>query len=184
MKIDRSWLLAHRSQKGGWNAHQLQALGMEWPPQRGWINRVCEAEYSQAQIDLFLKNGLNGIPTRPEKKRIKREAQRLRRRQLREKRFARKDSFLESYEWRKVRMQVLTRDGARCACCGATRQDGRQMHVDHIKPRKLHPELALDPKNLQVLCDVCNHGKGNWDQTDWRDDFTEDAIGAKLRLVK
>lgn len=94
------------------------------------------------------------------------------------------DAFLESFEWRKIRMQVLIRDGARCACCGATRQDGRQMHVDHIKPRKLHPELALEPKNLQVLCDVCNHGKGNWDQTDWRDEFTEDAIGSKLRLVK
>lgn len=42
------------------------------------------------------------------------------------------------------------------------------MNVDHIKPRKTHPHLALDPSNLQVLCDVCNHGKGNWDKTDWR----------------
>lgn len=53
-------------------------------------------------------------------------------------------------------------------CCGATREDGVQIQVDHIKPRKTHPELALDINNLQVLCEVCNHGKGNWDQTDWR----------------
>jgi hypothetical protein len=84
------------------------------------------------------------------------------------KNFAASDAFLESYEWRRVRMVVLKRDGARCACCGATPADGVRMNVDHIKPRKKFPELALDPQNLQVLCEVCNHGKGNWDQTDWR----------------
>jgi 5-methylcytosine-specific restriction endonuclease McrA len=78
------------------------------------------------------------------------------------------DAFLASYEWRRVRMVVLKRDGARCACCGATPADGLKMHVDHIKPRRKYPELALDPANLQVLCEVCNHGKGNWDETDWR----------------
>jgi hypothetical protein len=79
-----------------------------------------------------------------------------------------KDAFLESYEWRRVRMIVLKRDGARCSCCGATPADGLRMHVDHIKPRKTHPELALNTANLQVLCEICNHGKGNWDTTDWR----------------
>ena len=79
------------------------------------------------------------------------------------------DAFLQSYEWRQVRMQVLKRDGAKCACCGATAADGRVMNVDHIKPRKHHPELAFNLNNLQVLCEVCNHGKGNWDQTDWRE---------------
>ena len=78
------------------------------------------------------------------------------------------DVFLQSYEWRRVRMLVLKRDGATCACCGATRADGVKMHVDHIKPRKLFPNLALDTENLQILCEVCNHGKGNWDMTDWR----------------
>jgi 5-methylcytosine-specific restriction endonuclease McrA len=89
-------------------------------------------------------------------------------RRQRKNNFAATDAFLESYEWRRVRMVVLKRDGARCACCGATPSDGVKMNVDHIKPRKNFPELALDPQNLQVLCEVCNHGKGNWDQTDWR----------------
>jgi hypothetical protein len=78
------------------------------------------------------------------------------------------DPFLESYEWRRLRMQVLTKRGARCECCGATPRDGVRMNVDHIKPRRYFPELALVESNLQILCDACNHGKGNWDQTDWR----------------
>ncbi len=65
-------------------------------------------------------------------------------------------------------MEVLAEHGARCQCCGARPSDGVMIHVDHIKPRKLFPELALSRDNLQVLCEVCNHGKGNWNQTDWR----------------
>jgi len=76
--------------------------------------------------------------------------------------------FLQSYEWRKVRMMALKNYGPKCMCCGATPATGAVMNVDHIKPRKLFPALALDINNLQILCSVCNHGKGNWDTTDWR----------------
>lgn len=76
--------------------------------------------------------------------------------------------FLDSVEWRRLRLVILKRDGARCQCCGASAASGAVMHVDHIKPRRTHPELYLDPNNLQVLCHECNHGKGNWDMTDWR----------------
>lgn len=79
-----------------------------------------------------------------------------------------KDSFLRTFEWRKVRMQALKKYGAKCMCCGATPATGAVMNVDHIKPRKLWPSLALDINNLQILCHDCNHGKGNWDMTDWR----------------
>jgi 5-methylcytosine-specific restriction endonuclease McrA len=83
-------------------------------------------------------------------------------------------AFLESYEWRKLRMVVLKKRGARCECCGHTAKDGVKIHVDHIKPRKHHPELALEESNLQILCEVCNHGKGNWDDTDWRNHLQPD----------
>lgn len=78
------------------------------------------------------------------------------------------NDFLSSYEWRKVRMQALKLHGAKCMCCGDTPANGAIMNVDHIKPRKLFPSLALELTNLQILCGPCNHGKGNWDQTDWR----------------
>lgn len=77
-------------------------------------------------------------------------------------------AFLETYEWRKLRMEALKKYGPKCQCCGATPATGAVMNVDHIKPRKLFPDLALDINNLQILCHECNHGKGNWDQTDWR----------------
>ena len=54
------------------------------------------------------------------------------------------------------------------AACGRTRRDGIIINVDHIKPRKTHPHLALEPSNLQVLCNECNLGKGNKFKTDWR----------------
>jgi hypothetical protein len=78
------------------------------------------------------------------------------------------DAFLRSYEWRRVRMQALKKYGNRCQCCGASPITGAVINVDHIKPRKLFPDLALTLENLQVLCADCNHGKGNWDMTDWR----------------
>lgn len=78
------------------------------------------------------------------------------------------DYFLMCREWRVIRMRVLERDGAKCACCGRTAAHGVVMNVDHIKPRIRHPELALSESNLQVLCNECNHGKGNKFETDWR----------------
>jgi 5-methylcytosine-specific restriction endonuclease McrA len=77
-------------------------------------------------------------------------------------------------------MEALKKYGTRCQCCGATPADGVKMNVDHIKPRKLFPQLALDISNLQVLCEVCNHGKGNWDMTDWRQ---KDGISSQPESV-
>lgn len=82
------------------------------------------------------------------------------------------DDFLRTSEWAFVRMQAL--DGFRaagkfyCHCCMALPEPGAPLHVDHVKPRKFFPELALVVGNLQLLCPTCNKGKGNWSQTDWR----------------
>jgi 5-methylcytosine-specific restriction endonuclease McrA len=76
--------------------------------------------------------------------------------------------FYYSREWRELRYRALKVHGNRCQCCGATPKTTKQIHVDHIKPRSKFPELELDFANLQVLCDDCNIGKSNKDDTDWR----------------
>lgn len=78
-------------------------------------------------------------------------------------------AFYESFEWKRLRFEVLNARGRKCECCGA---DNRAaiIHVDHIKPVKKHWDLRLDPKNLQVLCGDCNHGKGTRYEVDFRAD--------------
>lgn len=76
--------------------------------------------------------------------------------------------FLTSYAWRTLRMQALKLYGPVCMCCGDSPANGAVMNVDHIRPRKHFPNLALSIDNLQILCGACNQGKCNWDETDWR----------------
>jgi hypothetical protein len=79
--------------------------------------------------------------------------------------------FYRSNAWLKLRTQAFEKYGNRCACCGVTpTQDPNvRLHVDHIKPRSIHSELALDINNLQILCEACNLGKSNWSEKQWRD---------------
>lgn len=108
-----------------------------------------------------------------------------------------KEALYKSWEWRELRMQVLKIQGRICQCCGATPSTkdmaGKPVRivVDHIKPLSKHWHLRLEPSNLQILCDECNQGKGNWDQTDFRkpaapdewvvsDDGVSEAILAQL----
>lgn len=82
--------------------------------------------------------------------------------------FIASEEFLKTYEWRKLRQVVIEKYGNKCMCCGAIPANGTYLCVDHVLPRKKYPELALNLSNLQILCNVCNHGKGNWSVKDWR----------------
>lgn len=75
--------------------------------------------------------------------------------------------FYITREWREVRYQALKLSDGRCACCGRSKDHGVVLHVDHIKPKSKFPHLALTLSNLQVLCEDCNLGKSNKDDTDW-----------------
>jgi len=73
-------------------------------------------------------------------------------------------SFLQSKEWRVLRKQALLYYGHKCQRCGSK----KKICVDHIKPRKFYPDLALDFNNLQILCAWCNKAKGNKHCKDYR----------------
>lgn len=57
-----------------------------------------------------------------------------------------------------LRFQVFSRDGFSCRYCGARRDDGAELHVDHVKPVSLGGSNDLG--NLVTACQPCNIGKG------------------------
>lgn len=76
--------------------------------------------------------------------------------------------FYNLPEWQRLRYSAIEKYGNKCNACGRSPKDGVIIHVDHIKPRSISPELALDIDNLQILCEQCNLGKSNKFDTDWR----------------
>lgn len=118
-----------------------------WKPQKGDVTeRRTELSYVKKKLKARRKSKGTNLPA-------KRPSE---------------DGFYKSLEWRSLRYLVLKNCGGRCMCCGNRPSGGIVLHVDHIKPRKTHPHLALALDNLQVLCSDCNIGKGGWDSTDWR----------------
>ncbi len=90
----------------------------------------------------------------------------------------RRDPFLDSSSWHMTRYEAIRLCGERCCHCGATPANGAAINVDHIRPRHLAPERALDLTNLQVLCAACNDGKWGKDGGDHRTDAQRAALAA------
>ena len=67
------------------------------------------------------------------------------------------DPFYKSKEWLILRARCLKRDGYRCVFCGRDVRGKGLSRVDHIKPRKLRPDLALVLDNLRTLCGPCDN---------------------------
>lgn len=78
------------------------------------------------------------------------------------------DPFLRTDAWMKLRKLALEKYGLVCCKCGRENSRKFPINMDHIKPRKFFPELALDINNLQPLCGPCNKAKGNKHYTDYR----------------
>lgn len=77
--------------------------------------------------------------------------------------------FYKTPEWRSLRYKALLTFGNKCFACGRTPKNGVCIHVDHILPRSINPELSLSINNLQILCEDCNLAKSNTDTTNWMD---------------
>lgn len=70
-----------------------------------------------------------------------------------------------SLEWESLKQRMFKTYDNKCSVCNAT----EDLHIDHIKPKSIFPELSMKFDNLHILCNPCNMGKGTWDWTDWRD---------------
>ncbi|WP_336801465.1 HNH endonuclease [Kaistia sp. MMO-174] len=60
--------------------------------------------------------------------------------------------------WRRLRMDVFTRDLFTCQMpgCGRIEGDTSKLACDHITPHRGDPRLFWDPSNLQTLCKPCH----------------------------
>lgn len=53
MKLTHQLLMQYRTPAGLWRKVQLEALGLDWPPLKGWIGRVVGMELTDAQWQQF-----------------------------------------------------------------------------------------------------------------------------------
>lgn len=61
---------------------------------------------------------------------------------------------------RKLRYEILQRDGFRCKACGKGPADNVKLTIDHVIP--VDWGGPTEESNLQVLCEECNSGKQAW----------------------
>lgn len=95
-----------------------------------------------------------------------------------------KIQFVDTPEYRELRIRVLKRDNFSCQLCGIRGEKGIRpiLNVHHIKPRKSFPELSLIESNCIVLCLEC-HKKTDTYLNRWQDYSGKkaDLINGKAR---
>ena len=52
-EVTEEWIKASRSGNRGWNRAQLECIGVEWPPTKGWIDRIAGSLISDASKARF-----------------------------------------------------------------------------------------------------------------------------------
>lgn len=178
LKISNDVIKAAMTSNNAWTKKTLAEWGVPWPPPQGWRNALIngteipkwcgiskhEKEKLKAKQDkqfLTPENTeklpiSNKVLTFPEIKGKQTDQQAI-------------NTFYTSWEWRQLRYVFIKTKNRRCSCCGTTPDHGIRIVVDHIKPIRYFWHLRLEYKNLQLLCDECNMGKGSWDQTNWKD---------------
>lgn len=144
---------------------EAKAFGIPYPTPKGWL-----ITYGEAEINVDAARRLRAALEKSSKPSAEKGLQVLDSAWLELKRIpdSNSDDFLNSKAWKRLRFQALKKYGMKCQACGESPSTGAVLNVDHILPRRLFPEYALQLQNLQVLCGDCNEGKGNWDMTDAR----------------
>jgi 5-methylcytosine-specific restriction endonuclease McrA len=68
----------------------------------------------------------------------------------------RSQRFIDTPEWKALRLECLAILGDECCKCGSLERP----QVDHVQSRYYSPDLSMRLWNLQVLCKECNFEKG------------------------
>jgi len=62
MIVTRKYIMKFRTDKGAWTKPQIEALGIDWPPRKGWIDRVVGKELSErSQCEFQLRIGIKAF---------------------------------------------------------------------------------------------------------------------------
>jgi len=64
MIITREYINEHKTEKGAWTKSQILALGVEWPPEKGWQREVEGFDISDENRKIFESK----IPAKKKKK--------------------------------------------------------------------------------------------------------------------
>lgn len=94
-------------------------------------------------------------------------------------------NLLSTRTWRELRCEIIRRDGRVCQelHCHRTIPLDFDLHIDHIRPRSVFPELSLDPSNLRVLCRTCNFKKAAHFQCEGQEGFNWQRADEPKSLV-
>ncbi len=158
-------MLNHKTKAGGYTKSQIKLLA---PFSIGdkWLKGLIGVDVDADILSKFESKKV----TQCEKKHDRDKAVKLKRKNQSDKqkeKILTNKAFFKSRRWMLLRYEAFEIHGRQCLCCGA-KPPQVVIHVDHIKPRSLYPELELDIDNLQILCEECNLGKSNLYNTDYR----------------
>ena len=51
--VTTDWIHKHKTKRGAWTKHQIEALGIEWPPRQGWIEGMDGEYINHSQARQF-----------------------------------------------------------------------------------------------------------------------------------
>lgn len=144
----RSWALNERGKLGALLAHfRLEPRDFPEEQSKEILQRVVRAGISERTLRMVMLDAAGSSASWDEAEKSVA--------------LARSKGFYRSNAWRNLRLRFLaSRKEIYCSACGSTAEDA-PIHVDHVFPRTIYPELALKIDNLQLLCESCNVGKGN-----------------------
>lgn len=99
-----------------------------------WTNELCNERRAYYQeLDKYNNGALKEAPKYPKPKKGR-------------------------YAHERVKKQLRTMSGPKCAYCESFVLGNSYLHVEHFRPSSIYPFLAYDWNNLLLACEVCNSG--------------------------